>query len=88
MQIYLIKQDICISIYMLPIAGQTGGPIRLKKMGFLKKFPRATPGISASNLYNKTRHSYMSPIAGQTAGPNGLSISKIKKKISRATPGY
>ena len=38
MQIHIIKQDICISIYMLPIAGQTGGPIRLKKWDFKKNF--------------------------------------------------
>ena len=43
MQIYLIKQDICISIYMLPIAGQTGGPIRLKKWD-LKKISTGNAG--------------------------------------------
>ena len=29
LDIYIIKQDILIYIYMLPIAGQTAGPIEL-----------------------------------------------------------
>ena len=45
--IYIIKQD--IHIHMLPIAGQTAGPNVLKFSIF---FPRATPGPSASNIYD------------------------------------
>ena len=39
---------------------------------FFHFFPSATPGPSASYLYNKALRSYMLVIAGKTAGSNGL----------------
>ena len=43
--IYIIKEDIRICIYMLPIAGHTAGPIGLKFVVDTHGWPRGVKGI-------------------------------------------
>ena len=48
--------------FFVDTLGWPGGCFRLKKIQFFFQnifFPRATPGPSASFLYNKTRQSYI-----------------------------